>query len=564
MRYRKIFYLPVILLLVFAITGCAPGEEQPDEVVDEGEQVIAKEEPKEAEIENIQLTDYAEEVGFSLTSPEQDNFTVNTIISLEGAITEANNLTSDHLWVVLTGEEALEEFPQDEFNYYVKIEDGTFSHDLNLHQGAGDYEVSVRAPSNNLNEEVYYEMASFQVTNEDEAIAMDVQYTEYGVFNDVQLQSPELGWQQGVEESVLIEGTVPEDHAGDMVLVQVEKDNEDRQIMFPIEDSVFQGKVPLYFGEGIHHVSVQSYDEAEGLYYEAASFYADNQAAAEFAQMEKFNQYIDRGVTLHEPAWDTNTMQSNQEYRIAGEIDPDMPGAEAITHIIVTVKKLDAEDEEAGYVIPIENYQFDGMAYFRFGSGNYEVIVNVPDHERQNQSMFYFEGVARIQHEVIDIPDERGLLPSRGIESEHPTIIEQAEEITSGLTSQREKAKAIYQFVAQHVAYDVEKAEADIFNIDDSALSTLESGVGICQDYAFLATALFRAIGMEAHYVEGYAGERHAWVEVMVDGEWLEMDPTWGAGYVQDGEFHFHYNEDYFDPDPAFLAETHTREGIMY
>ena len=565
MRYRETFYLAAFLLLVFAITGCAPEEEQPAESDDEIEQVTAEEEPEEVEVDHIQLTDYAEEVGFSLTSPEQDNFTVNTVISLEGAITDVNNLTSDHLWVVLTAEEALEEFPQDEFNYYVKIEDGTFSHELNLHQGAGAYEVSVRAPSNNSNgEEVYYETASFQVTNEEEVIAMDVQYTEYGVFNEVQLESPELGWQEDAEESVFIEGTVPEDHAGDMVLVQVGKDNEDRQIMFPIDNGVFQGEVPLYFGEGIHHVSVQSYDEAEDLYYEAASFYADNQAAADFAEMEKFNQYIERGVTLHEPAWDTNILQSNQEYRIAGEIDPEVPGAEAITHIIVTVKKQNAEDEEAGYVIPVENYKFDGLAYFRFGAGNYEVIVNVPDHERQNQSMFYFEGVARIQHEVTDIPDERGTLPSRGIESEHPTIIEQAEEITSGLQRDREKAKAIYQFVARHVAYDVEKAKADIFNIDDSALSTLESGVGICQDYAFLATALFRTIGMEAHYVEGYAGERHAWVEVMVDGEWLEMDPTWGAGYVQDGEFHFHYNEDYFDPDPAFLAETHTREGIMY
>ena len=69
---------------------------------------------------------------------------------------------------------------------------------------------------------------------------------------------------------------------------------------------------------------------------------------------------------------------------------------------------------------------------------------------------------------------------------------------------------------------------------------------------------------MEANFVEGDAGERHAWVEVKVDGEWIVMDPTWGAGYVHEGTFHFQYNEDYFDPDPAFLAETHTRDGIVY
>jgi hypothetical protein len=566
MGHQKMFYIAALLFIFSIVTGCTQDDEQPNERDnDEVVQVTTESEPEEEEIDNIKLTAYAEEVGFSLTTPEQDNFTANTTINLEGTIAEANHLMGEHLWVVISAEEPSGEIPENEFNYYVKIEDGTFSRELNLHQGAGEYEVNVRAPSNKTNEEeMYYETANFQVTNEDETVAMDVQYTEYGVLNDVQLNSPESGWDHNEEGTVLIEGSVPEDHSGDMVLVHVEKDNENRQILFPIEDDVFQGEVPLYFGEGIHHVRVQSYDEAEDLYYEAASFYADNQVEAAFAEMEKFNQYIERGVTLHEPAWNTNEMQSDQEYRIAGEIDPDMPGAEAITHIIVMVKNLDAEEEEAGYVIPVENYQFDGLAYFRFGPGNYEVIVNVPDHERQNQSMFYFEGVARIQHEVTGIPDERGTLPSRGIESDHPAIIEKAEEITSGLNGDQEKALAIYQFVTQHVAYDVEKAEADIFNIDDSALSTLESGIGICQDYAFLATALFRAIGMEAHYVEGYAGERHAWVEVMVDGEWLEMDPTWGAGYVQDGEFHFQYNEDYFDPDPAFLAETHTREGIMY
>ncbi|GAB3798438.1 hypothetical protein GCM10028868_20890 [Virgibacillus kimchii] len=558
------------LVLFFSftvITGCTQQEEQPDEnKQDENEQAAAAEEAQgEVEDDSIQLTAYAEEIGFSLTSPEQYHFTANTSISLEGTITEANDLTGEHLWVVITAEEPSEALPEKEFNYYITIEEAAFSRELNLHQGAGGYEVSVRAPSNQSNEEdMYYETAVFQVTNEDETVAREVQYTEYGAVNDVRLHSPALGWNEQGEGTVYIEGSVPEDHPGDMVLVQVEKGNEDRQIIFPIEDGAFQGEVPLYFGEGLHLVRVQSYDELEGLYYEAASFYADHQGDTVFAEMDKFNQYIDRGVTLHAPGWGEDALQTTQEYRIAGEIDPGMPGAEAITHIIVTVIKLDAEEEEAGYVIPVEDYQFDGLAYFRFGPGDYEVIVNVPDHERQNQSMFYFEAVARIQHEVTDIPDQRGLLPSRGIESDHPSIMAKAEEITDGLTSDREKARAIYQFVAQHVAYDVEKAEADIFNIDDSALSTLESGVGICQDYAFLATALFRSIGMEAHYVEGYAGERHAWVEVMVDGDWLEMDPTWGAGYVQDGEFHFHYNEDYFDPDPAFLAETHTREGIMY
>lgn len=306
-----------------------------------------------------------------------------------------------------------------------------------------------------------------------------------------------------------------------------------------------------------------NHNEDDQLYYESAIFYVNNDLPVQFAEVVKYNEYISRGVSLDEPTWKQEAVQSQQEYRIAGEIDQTISGIDEINYIIVTVNYLN-EDVESSFLIPVENYKFDGLAYFRFGPGNYEIMISVPDMRKQDQSTFYYQGVAKINHQVTDIADQRALLPARGIQSDDPIIIQQAEQITTGLSSERAKAKAIFKFVAQHVAYDVQKAENDIFDIGDSALSTLQSGIGICQDYALLTVALLRAIDMEAHFIEGDAGERHAWVEVKVDGEWIVMDPTWGAGYVQEGTFHFHYNEKYFDPDPAFLAETHTRDGIVY
>lgn len=73
---------------------------------------------------------------------------------------------------------------------------------------------------------------------------------------------------------------------------------------------------------------------------------------------------------------------------------------------------------------------------------------------------------------------------------------------------------------------------------------------------------------MEARYVAGTAGagfnwSRHAWVEVKVDGEWLTMDPTWGAGYVANDEFVANYTEDYFEPNEEAF-KTHSRSGVQY
>lgn len=71
----------------------------------------------------------------------------------------------------------------------------------------------------------------------------------------------------------------------------------------------------------------------------------------------------------------------------------------------------------------------------------------------------------------------------------------------------------------------------------------LAGGVGVCQDYAHLAVALCRSIGIPSRYVSGYlftrsdatgemAGElarvqTHAWFEAAIPGfGWLPLDPT--------------------------------------
>ncbi|MDO5494461.1 MAG: transglutaminase family protein [bacterium] len=69
----------------------------------------------------------------------------------------------------------------------------------------------------------------------------------------------------------------------------------------------------------------------------------------------------------------------------------------------------------------------------------------------------------------------------------------------------------------------------------------ISSREGVCQDFAHLAVASFRAVGLPARYVSGYietsappgteklegSDASHAWVSVMVPGgEWVDLDPT--------------------------------------
>jgi len=507
----------------------------------------------------IEQTSYGEEIGFQLTSPTYKNNEITSSFTVEGEISSENQLEQNFIWVVISGNAG------ESFDYYIPIENGTFKKELTVHQGKGEYDISMRAASNKAGEEdTYYDVASFIVENTDTEIKQDITYTKFGLQHDFQVEDPVSGINEA-DESIYIEGTIGEDYEGNSVLIGVEKDYEVKQISFPVIDGTFAGDVPLYYGVGDHRVSVQLYNPEDEFYYESAVFYADNQTEASFAYMETYIEAGTYGIALDSPSYTSKEYRNEEAFEVTGTIDTSIDKADEITHVIAKVFSQ-AENEEASYIFPVVDGTFTGNAYFRFGPGEYDLQIMIPDITRPDEDIQYFQTIADAQFSVEDVEDQRDLLPSQGIESDHVSIQERAEQITEGITGEREQAHAVYAFVAQHVAYDVEKyqTENSFTRLYDSALEALDSGKGVCQDYAYLAIALLRSLGMEAHYVVGQAGELHAWVEVLVDGEWIEMDPTWGAGYVVDDEFTFHYDERYFDPDPNFFAETHTREEVRY
>src|SRR5690625_4656336 len=94
------------------------------------------------------------------------------------------------------------------------------------------------------------------------------------------------------------------------------------------------GEVPLYFGKRPHKVRVQTYDEEEELYFEAATMYADNQSDIAFAPFEKYNEYIDRGIQLDEPTLLKEAVHTEQAFPIVGSIDETMPNADQVTSMM--------------------------------------------------------------------------------------------------------------------------------------------------------------------------------------------------------------------------------------
>ena len=107
--------------------------------------------------------------------------------------------------------------------------------------------------------------------------------------------------------------------------------------------------------------------------------------------------------------------------------------------------------------------------------------------------------------------------------------VQKARELASGISSDDEITKLFYDYVVKHMTYDTQKAKTVesgyLPNVDDS----LESGSGICFDYAALLAAMLRAQGIPTRMLIGTVMPEnlyHAWNSVYVDGEWVWMDAT--------------------------------------
>jgi hypothetical protein len=559
-----IFIIISLLSLILFISGCSNSESSNSKTEETQKEEnkydkLVKEKNKELDLQPIELTSYSEEAGVTLNKPTYKEFAVNKKVVVEGAIEKFSEIKSDYIWIKVQANE--EEPAGMEQEYYAPIKEGKFKQEISLFNGEGQYEVKVQVPSLDR-EDYYYETASFTVHNVNPDIERDVTYSPFGQEAEI-LLNLDLGYVTE-KEIFSLSGDAGTLSDNDTIMIKLTKDSDSWTHVLPIVDGQFSFDVPLLYGKGVHELEVLVPDEEREKYYQPATkILINNESDRTLSPIDFSSTYLERGVTLNYPQF--GGVESDGLFTIKGSIDPKAEFGPETTHIYVTTKK---GEDEALDVIPVEDFSFDDSFYLRFGPGTYEVMLSVPEIKEENSDRFRYFGFAKFEVESTS-EDKRDLLPSRGVESDAPEIIELAGQLTNGLTTDREKSEAIYKYVASNISYDVEKYETKNYNWDDSALKTLQLKKGICQDYAYLTIALLRASNVEARLIEGNAfggfwPQKHAWVEAKVDGNWLTMDPTWGAGYIKDNAFVAQYTAEYFDPNPTEFEKSHKRTGVSY
>jgi len=148
------------------------------------------------------------------------------------------------------------------------------------------------------------------------------------------------------------------------------------------------------------------------------------------------------------------------------------------------------------------------------------------------------------------------------------SVEELAKMLTPLASTESEKARLVYAWITQHIAYDIEALKRDRRELDLSTTGVLTSRMTICSGYANLYQSLAKAIGLKSVIVEGYAkgpsylvGQdkdiNHAWNGVKIDGTWYLVDATWGAGAIDNDQFVANFNPYYFATPPDQLIYSH-------
>ena len=110
-------------------------------------------------------------------------------------------------------------------------------------------------------------------------------------------------------------------------------------------------------------------------------------------------------------------------------------------------------------------------------------------------------------------------------------------------TSDIDALQIIYNYVVSHVTYDYDLADTVASGYLPNVDETLQTGKGICFDYAALTTAMLRSCDIPCKLQIGYAGDiKHAWINVYIRSRgwvdkavefsgdsWSRMDPTFDS-----------------------------------
>lgn len=138
--------------------------------------------------------------------------------------------------------------------------------------------------------------------------------------------------------------------------------------------------------------------------------------------------------------------------------------------------------------------------------------------------------------------------------------------IDAHFKSHKEKARAIFYWIANNIQYDIDNMFAFDINQHETTekKNILQTHKGVCEDYTLLFKNIADKVGLKTFIITGYTkkngqvdGNPHSWIAFLIDSKWYLSDPTWGAGHIDKGIFVKHLDDGYFMVEPEKFIKSH-------
>ncbi len=192
------------------------------------------------------------------------------------------------------------------------------------------------------------------------------------------------------------------------------------------------------------------------------------------------------------------------------------------------------------------NYNLDKegrITYFPLQSGDGTYVIRVMENVVENRYAEKF----RVEEEVVLKDEFQPFLHASEYVSytEESECVQKAHELALGAADANDFITAIYKSICKTVRYDRKKAETVPSGYVPVPDETMNTGMGICFDYASLAASMLRSQGIPTKLIFGYVAPDdlyHAWnmvyteesgwitVEFKVSQEsWNRVDLTFSA-----------------------------------
>ena len=144
------------------------------------------------------------------------------------------------------------------------------------------------------------------------------------------------------------------------------------------------------------------------------------------------------------------------------------------------------------------------------GSGSYRFRVMENVIEQKYSELYSVSEDAVLQDEFQPF-----LRPSTYVNySADSACVKMAGEFAAGAATEMDLVNAVYDYICNHISYDKDKATSVKSGYLPDPDETLQTGKGICFDYAALAAAMLRSQGIPTKMIFGYVAPKdlyHAW-----------------------------------------------------